>query len=77
MKEREVHDTMGPMSVPADAYYGAQTARALLNFPISGIRADPEFIRALAAIKLAAARVNGRLGLLSRDRADAIEQGGG
>jgi fumarate hydratase class II len=74
MNERQVHDTMGTIQVPAGAYYGAQTARALLNFPLSGLRAHPEFIRALAAIKLAAARTNGRLGLLRPDRATAIEQ---
>ncbi len=74
MKERHVHDTMGTMQVPADAYYGAQTARALQNFPLSGLRAHPEFIRALAAVKLAAARTHGRLGLLGPDRAAAIEQ---
>jgi aspartate ammonia-lyase len=74
MKGREVRDTMGSMTVPADAYYGAQTARALLNFPISGIRAHPEFIRALAAIKMAAARTNARSALLSRERAEAIER---
>ncbi len=73
MMERQVRDTMGSMTVPADAYYGAQTARALLNFPISGLRAHPEFIRALAAIKLAAARSNARSALLSRERAEAIE----
>ncbi len=71
---REVHDTMGTMQVPSDAYYGAQTARAVINFPLSGLRAHPEFVRALAAIKLAAARANAGLGLLSPERADAIER---
>ncbi len=74
MRSREVHDTMGTMSVPAGAYFGAQTARALINFPLSGLRAHPEFIRALAAIKLAAAKVNGALGLLTPERAGAIER---
>jgi aspartate ammonia-lyase len=74
MDERPVHDTMGTMQVPAGAYYGAQTARAVLNFPLSGLRAHPELIRGLAAVKLAAARTNGRLGLLTPQRAAAIEQ---
>jgi fumarate hydratase class II len=53
-------DTMGEMRVPADALYGAQTARAIENFPISGRRFPRAFIRALALIKSAAAKVNGR-----------------
>jgi aspartate ammonia-lyase len=72
MRTREVSDTLGPISVPEDAYYGAQTARALVNFPLSGLRPHPEFIRALAAVKLAAAHVNGSLGLLSPEQAGAI-----
>jgi len=51
---------MGEMSVPADALYGAQTARAIENFPISGLRFPRSFIRALGLIKSAAAKVNGR-----------------
>jgi len=74
MGTREVRDTMGAMSVPADAYYGAQTARAVRNFPLSGLRAHPELIRALAAIKLAAARANAELGLIEPDAARAIAQ---
>jgi fumarate hydratase class II len=65
---------MGEVSVPADALYGAQTARALQNFPISGLRAHPAFVTATVQVKLAAARVNGRLGLLPREKARAIEQ---
>jgi fumarate hydratase class II len=57
-------DTMGEMRVPADALYGAQTQRALENFPISGLRFPRPFIRALAIIKSAAARVNAQLGQL-------------
>src|SRR5512146_3411175 len=71
---RVERDTMGEMIVPADALYGAQTARALENFPISGLRAHPAFIDATVRIKLAAARVNARLGLLPRKKARAIEQ---
>src|SRR5438270_2372507 len=66
-------DSMGEMRVPADALYGAQTQRAVENFPISGRRFPRAFIRALAIIKSSAARVNGRLGLLPETRAAAIE----
>src|SRR3954466_8211178 len=53
-------DTMGEMRVPEEALYGAQTARAVENFPISGRRFSRSFIRALGLIKSAAAKVNGR-----------------
>jgi fumarate hydratase, class II len=66
-------DTMGEMTVPASALYGAQTARAVQNFPISGLRAHPAFVDATVRVKLAAARANGRLGLLPREKARAIE----
>jgi len=65
-------DSMGEMTVPADAYYGAQTARALENFPISGLRFPRSFIQALGTIKAACARVNTDLGLLGPREADAI-----
>ena len=68
-------DTMGKMRVPSSALYGAQTARALENFPISGRRFPRSFLRALGLIKSAAAQVNGRLGQLPADRAAAIEIG--
>jgi fumarate hydratase class II/aspartate ammonia-lyase len=71
---RVERDTMGEMRVPADALYGAQTARAVENFPISGLRPHPAFVDATVRIKLAAARVNGKLGLLPRKVARAIEQ---
>ena len=67
------HDTMGEMRVPSDALYGAQTARAIENFPISGLGFPRGFIRALGLIKSAAARVNGRMGQLPSGRASAIE----
>ena len=67
-------DSMGEMEVPADAYYGASTRRAQLNFPISDLRFPRSFIRALALIKLAAARVNHGLGLLDGNIAAAVEQ---
>jgi fumarate hydratase class II len=71
---RTERDSMGPMEVPADAYYGASTQRAVLNFPISGERFTRPFIRVLGLIKLAAARVNAELGLLDAEKAGAIEQ---
>ena len=69
---RVERDTMGEVAVPASALWGAQTQRAVENFPISGIRIDPAVIRALAAVKAAAARVNARLGVLAPDVADAV-----
>lgn len=65
-------DTLGEMRVPADALYGAQTARAVDNFPISGLTFQRPFIRALGLIKLAAAEANMELGLLDRKIGDAI-----
>ncbi len=69
---RVERDTLGEMEVPADAYYGASTARAIRNFPISGLRFPRPFIRALGVIKQAAAEVNMELGLLDRRIGDAI-----
>jgi fumarate hydratase class II len=63
---------MGEMEVPADAYYGASTQRAVLNFPISGQALPRRFIRALGMVKKAAAQANRELGLLSRRRARAV-----
>src|SRR5579864_8319395 len=65
-------DSMGEMQVPADAYYGASTQRAVLNFPISDLRFPRSFIRALGLIKQAAAHVNQELGLLPAQLAQAI-----
>src|SRR5437773_11840269 len=65
-------DSMGEMQVPADAYYGASTQRAVLNFPISGQPFPRRFIRALGLVKRAAAQTNRELGLLPRRRARAI-----
>jgi aspartate ammonia-lyase len=69
------HDLLGEMMVPAPAYYGIHTARAMENFPISGdpLSRLPELIVAIAAVKQAAARANRQLGLLDKRRADAIE----
>jgi len=63
---------MGEIEVPADAYYGASTQRAVLNFPISGQAFPRRFIRALGLVKKAAAQTNSELGLLSKRRAGAI-----
>ncbi|HET7036894.1 MAG TPA: lyase family protein, partial [Thermomicrobiaceae bacterium] len=71
---RTERDSMGEMQVPASARYGASTARAVENFPISDLRFPPEFIRALGLIKWAAAQVNQELGLLGREKAKLIEQ---
>jgi len=65
---------MGELNVPAQALWGAQTQRAVENFPISGLTLPRGFIRALALIKRAAAAANAQLGLLPRDIAAAIEQ---
>ncbi len=69
---RTEKDSMGEMQVPSDSYYGAQTQRAVLNFPISGIRFPRSFIRALGLIKKAAAETNLQLGLLDETKAKAI-----
>src|SRR5258706_851475 len=70
---RTERDSMGEMKVPAAAFYGPQTQRAVENFPISGAPLPPEFIRALGWVKTAAARVNLALGLLEPAVAAAIE----
>jgi fumarate hydratase, class II len=67
-------DSMGEMTVPQDALYGAQTARAVENFPISGLRFPRQFIRALGLIKKHAAITNAALGALKPEIAGAIEQ---
>ena len=71
-KVRTERDSMGEFEVPADAYYGAQTMRAVANFPISDLRFPRSFIRALGQIKLAAAQVNAELGLLDARLSEAI-----
>jgi len=63
---------MGEMQVPSEALYGASTQRAVLNFPVSHLRFNRQFIRALAQIKLAAAEVNRDLGLLDPQKAEVI-----
>jgi aspartate ammonia-lyase len=74
MTTRREHDLLGDRDVPADAYYGVHTLRAIENFPITGTRISiyPDLIAALASIKSAAARSNHELGLLDATRTDAI-----
>src|SRR6266850_1732388 len=71
---RTENDSMGQMQVPADAYYGAQTARAVENFPISDLRFPRSFIRALGLIKKHAAAVNAELGLLPKGISEPIQK---
>lgn len=73
-KTRIERDTMGELAVPATAYYGVQTARAIENFPISSLRMPRSIIRAMGLIKRAAASVNHSLGLLDARPAEAIRQ---
>jgi aspartate ammonia-lyase len=69
---RTEKDSIGLKEIPADVYYGVQTARAVENFPISGMRARPALIRAIAMTKRAAAEANKELGLVEPRTADAI-----
>jgi aspartate ammonia-lyase len=71
-QHRIERDPLGPVEVPSAAYYGAQTARALDNFPISGMVAHAAMVRATILIKMAAAQANGAHGRLPQDVADAI-----
>lgn len=69
---RTAHDSLGDLVIPGNAYYGAQTARAIDNFPISGLRLPHAFVRAQAIIKWAAAKAHSDLGAIDRTVADAI-----
>ena len=71
---RTEKDSLGTREIPAGVYYGIQTARAVENYPISGMRAHPTFIQALGMIKQAAAEANQQLGLVDEKRAHAIIQ---
>ena len=76
-KTRTESDLLGKKEVPADAYYGVQTMRALENFQISGVKTNfyPDYVRAYAMVKLAAARANNEVGgRLSKEKLDAIEK---
>lgn len=74
METRIERDSLGEQAVPADAYYGIQTCRALKNFPVSGLRPKPLYVDATVHIKQAAALVNKQLGLLEPSKADAVIQ---
>ncbi len=74
MDYRIERDTMGEMKVPADKYYGAQTARSLMNFKIGGETMPVELIRAFGILKKAAAMTNAELGILPQEKADLIVQ---
>ncbi len=72
MKTRTEKDSLGERAIPAEAYYGVQTLRAVENFPISGLRPKPAYVEATVHIKKAAAIVNRNLHLLDAAKADAI-----
>lgn len=72
MDKRIEKNSLGERSIPADAYYGVQTHRAMENFPISGLKPKPSYVAATVQIKKAAAKVNKQLGLLEAKKADAI-----
>ncbi|WP_276271457.1 class II fumarate hydratase [Haloarcula litorea] len=69
---RTEQDSLGEMQVPADAYWGAQTQRAIENFPISQVTFGRRFVRALGVVKKAAAQANRDLGTIPEDKADCI-----
>ncbi len=73
---RTEHDLLGDKQIPADAYYGVQTMRALENFQISGVKTNfyPDYVKAYAMVKLAAARANTEVGRMKKERMDAIEK---
>jgi fumarate hydratase class II len=77
MEFRIEHDSMGEVRVPAGAKWRAQTQRAVENFPVSGQRIDPALVRALGAIKWAAALANADLGVLDREIAEAVAAAAG
>ena len=71
---RREHDFLGELDIPATAYWGVHSARAIDNFPISGqtVAHMPELVRALAFVKKAAAQANAELGVIDATRASAI-----
>lgn len=71
-RTRRVRDSLGELNIPDNAYYGAQTARAIENFPISGLRLPHSFIRAQGIIKWACARAHEELGVMEPEKANAI-----
>ena len=75
-KTRTESDLLGKKEIPFDAYYGVQTMRALENFQVSGVKTNfyPDYVRAYAMVKLAAARANADVGRLKKEKLDAIEK---
>src|SRR3954471_3495537 len=73
---RTEHDLLGDKQVPDTAYYGVQTMRALENFQVSGVTTNfyPDYVRAYAMVKLAAAHANTDVGRMKKERYDAIEK---
>jgi len=73
---RTEKDLLGEKQIPAEAYYGVQTARALENFPVSGVTTKfyPDYVKAFAMVKLAAARANNEVGRLNKEKLAAIEK---
>src|SRR5687768_10335868 len=73
---RTEKDLLGEKQIPFDAYYGVQTLRALENFQISGVKTNfyPDYVKAYAIVKLAAARANTEVGRMKKERMDAIEK---
>src|SRR3982751_4067623 len=73
---RTEKDLLGEKKIPNDAYYGVQTMRAIENFPISGVKTNfyPDYVKAYAMVKLAAARANTEVGRMKKERMDAIEK---
>ena len=71
---RTEKDLLGEKQIPADAYYGVQTARALENFQVSGVATNfyPDYVRAYAMVKMAAARANHDVGRLPKEKLDAV-----
>jgi aspartate ammonia-lyase len=74
--QRTEKDLLGEKQIPADAYYGVQTLRALENFQVSGVKTNfyPDYVRAYAMVKLAAAHANTDIGRMKKERYDAIEK---
>src|SRR6186713_2109017 len=75
-KTRTEHDLLGDKEIPFDAYYGVQTMRALENFQVSGVKTNfyPDYVRAYAMVKLAAAKANADVGRMSKEKLNAIEK---
>src|SRR4026209_2689943 len=73
---RTEKDLLGEKQIPADAYYGVQTARALENFQVSGVLTNfyPDYVRAYAMVKMAAAQGNADIGRMSKEKLAAIEK---